>query len=71
VFGLVSGLGGGLRVGLGVGLGVGLVFGLVFGLVEVWSSPIADSAEATPWSTHHQDAQTQLVSGLALSVRLV
>jgi MFS family permease len=54
----------GFVFGLVFGLVVMLVFGLVFGFVIMWSSPVADSAEATPRLTHHQDAQRGLGRGL-------
>jgi hypothetical protein len=66
--GFAFGLAGGLMVGLGLGGGVGLVFGLGVGLLMVWSDPAADSAEATPRSTHHQDVQTQVVFGLVVGL---
>ena len=77
--GLAGGLAAGTTVGLVVGVVVGvaggvaggLAGGLALGLADMWSSPVADSAEATPRSTHRQDIQTQFVLVLVLVLGVV
>ena len=69
--GLAAGTTVGLVVGVVVGVAGGLAGGLALGLADMWSSPVADSAEATPRSTHRQDIQTQFVLVLVLGLGVV